>query len=423
MRSGQKPLAAFLFVTVLTVAIGSICLSASAADKPVTLNMWSWRTEDANAWNEVIAEFEKSNPNIQVKFHPYKNTEYDTILGTALQSGTGPDIYQLRPYNDTLINAGYAMALDGLVPELASFPKTALNGARSSRDGKVYGVSYALNTTQIYYNKTIFAKYGMKEPRTWDEFISVCKTLASKGVTPLAQGTKDGWTLSIAHSVFGPNIYGGNDFTNQFLNGKTQLTNPKYVASIERMLELAPYFMKNYTGVPYTDTQTMFAMEQAAMFVGGSWEYGYFISLNPNIKIGVFPAPTDDGSPGLVSTWASGIYAGNPKTKHFPEVITFLRFVSSTKFGQMMTEKLRIISPIRGVKISDPVVKEEYRLAQEQSTPNFTNVYLNHGSPSGKKVLEDNLQGMYLGKVSPQKVAQNVDKAIEGWFVPYQGKR
>lgn len=423
MRSGQKLLAAFLFVTVLTVAIGSMCLSASAADKPVTLNMWSWRTEDANAWNEVITEFEKSNPDIQVKFHPYKDTEYDTIISTALQSGAGPDIYQVRPYNHSLIDAGYAMALDGLVPELSNFPKAALNAARSSKDDRAYGVPYAFATAQIYYNKTIFAKYGLKEPRTWDEFVDICRTVASKGVTPLAQGTKDGWTLSLALSIFGPNVYGGNDFVTKFLSGNTRLTNPKFVASIERMRELAPYFMKNHTGVPYTDTQIMFAMEQAAMFAGGSYEYGYFTKLNPNIKLGVFPAPTEDGSPGLISSWASASYAGNPKTKYPQQVITFLRFLGSVKFGQMMTEKLRIISPIKGVKVSDPVVKEMYRLAQEQSTPHFAVLYLSNGSPSGKKVLEDNLQGMYLGKVSPQEVAQNVDKAIEGWFVPYQGKR
>lgn len=417
MRNGRKFLATFLVLTFLAALVGAMTISASAAEKRVTLTVWSWRTEDVAAWNDVIAVFEKENPGIQVNFRPYKNTEYDTILNTALQSGSGPDLYQLRPYNQTLISAGYALPIDGVVPELANFSKTALGGARGSKDARIYGVPYALNTTQIYYNKTIFAKYGLKEPRTWDELINIAKTLASKGITPFAQGTKDGWTLSLAHSVIGPNVYGGNDFVDQFLDGKAKLTDSKFVASIERFRELAPYFMKNYTGVPYTDTQTMFAMEQAAMFIGGSFEYGYFTGLNPNLKLGVFPSPTDDGSPGIVSTWTSGSYAGNSKTKHSAEVIAFLRFMGTTEFGQSMTDKLRIISPIKGVKATDPIVKEMYRLSQENgATPYFAIVYLNNGSPSGKKVLEDSLQGMFLEKLRAQEVAQNVEKAVATWL-------
>ena len=82
----------------LFAVLGAGMLLLSSALAQTDLEFWSWRTEDVDAYNAFIAEFEAENPDITVTFTPYQNTEYNTILSTALQGGGGPDIVHLRAY-------------------------------------------------------------------------------------------------------------------------------------------------------------------------------------------------------------------------------------------------------------------------------------------------------------------------------------
>ena len=44
-------------------------------------------------------------------------------------------------------------------------------------DGEAYGYSYTQEYWPVWYNKEVFAKYDLKEPKTWAEFEAVCDTL------------------------------------------------------------------------------------------------------------------------------------------------------------------------------------------------------------------------------------------------------
>lgn len=53
----------------------------------VSLTIGSWRTEDVAKYEKVIALFNEQHPDIHISFNPTKNTEYNTVLNTALQAG------------------------------------------------------------------------------------------------------------------------------------------------------------------------------------------------------------------------------------------------------------------------------------------------------------------------------------------------
>ena len=55
------------------------------------------------------------------------------------------------------------------------------------------------------------------------------------------------------------------------------------------MQEIRPYMSQGFMGIAYTDMQQLFINEQAAMFIGGIWELGYFKSQNGSLDIGVMP--------------------------------------------------------------------------------------------------------------------------------------
>lgn len=56
-------------------------------------------------------------------------------------------------------------------------------------DGKIYGAPLNVIYNGVYYNKEIFAKYNLKEPKTLEEFLAICEKLKKEGVTPIGIGT------------------------------------------------------------------------------------------------------------------------------------------------------------------------------------------------------------------------------------------
>ncbi|MET3293141.1 UNVERIFIED_CONTAM: raffinose/stachyose/melibiose transport system substrate-binding protein [Brevibacillus sp. OAP136] len=266
--------------------------------KEVNLTMTSWRVEDVEGYKKIIAAFEAQNPGIKISFKPQKATEYNTILNTALQSSSAADIIQLRPYATgiAIADGGYLEPLDG-VKGLDAIPKEALDSARG-KDGKVYGVPLSLNSTQIYYNKKIFADNGLSEPKSWDELIALAKTLKAKNIIPFAFGAKESWLLSLSHGVIAPGTYNGNAFVEKMLKGEASMTSPEYKASIQRMKDLTPYFPDHFVGLDLNDIRALFATEKAAMFINGSFELEVIQKMNPNLQIDFFPMPTDDGNAG-----------------------------------------------------------------------------------------------------------------------------
>ncbi|NGQ94894.1 extracellular solute-binding protein [Brevibacillus sp. SYP-B805] len=385
----------------------------------VVLQMHSWRVEDVAGYEKVIKAFEEENPGIKIEFKPFKATEYNTILNTALQSDSGPDIMQLRPYGAgmALAEAGYLEPLDS-VKGLDVFSKESL-AAATGKDGKVYGVPLSLNTTQIYYNKKIFDQYGLKEPKSWDELIAIAKTLKEKGITPFAFGSKEGWLLSLSHGVIGPGAYNGSAFVDKVLKGETNFLSPEFQKSIERMKELTPYFPDNFTGLELTDLRTLFTAEKAAMFINGSFELEGLRKANPDLQLDFFPMPTDDGK-FVITTWVDGSYGVNAKSKHKAEALKFMEFMTTKKFGETFANSLMRISAVPDVKTEDPLINKMADLISTSPTPYLMVVNFNEGNPTTKQTLETALQGMYLGQLTPEQVAQEVQKSAETWFAPFK---
>ena len=139
----------FILVPFALTAKGSGDQSGSSGEK-VTLEFWTWRTEDVEFYDKVITAFQKKHPNITVKQTALKNTEYNTILTASLQGGGGPDVFMGRAYGglQVLANSGYLMALDNIIPELKDYSEPAKQGARSITDGTVIPVPHDRNVVK-----------------------------------------------------------------------------------------------------------------------------------------------------------------------------------------------------------------------------------------------------------------------------------
>lgn len=421
MRWSGRKLRLILVSALLVVSALVLSACGDGADEGGdgdTLSVWSWRTEDVAGYEAIFEEFERQT-GIEAEFRPYQNTEYDTILETALQGGEGPDVMQLRAYGglQSLVGADHLVPLGSEIDALEGFSEEALDGARGIEDGEVYGVPFATQTLQVFYNERLFEENGLEEPGTYEEFLEAAETLRDAGTIPVAAGGGDPWTLPILHSVVGASVYGGDEFVGEVLEGSKDFAAPEFVDSVEAVEELIPYFPEDPAGISYTDTQVLFTQEEAGMFVGGSFEAEYFQDTNPELELGTFPFPSR-GDDALVSSYVDGSYGVNANSENREAALELAEFMASEEFGQMFVDELGQISPVPGVEFDDPLLAEMVADYEEASTPYMLLVYFRYGDPSGTDLLEDSIQNMMLGAESPDEAAQNLQRGVSQWYEP-----
>ncbi|WP_255303659.1 extracellular solute-binding protein [Georgenia sp. 311] len=392
----------------------------------VTLRVWSWRTEDADTYNDVIfPAFEEANPCISVDFQAFVNTEYNQILQTGLTGSDGPDIAQVRSYGllQPLVEGGNLVALDDIVPEVAEFDETILAGAKGREDGATYGVPFASQTLQMYYNTAIFEENGLEEPTTWEEFVALNESLAEAGVTPMAVGGLDAWMMPIVHDILGSAQYGGSEFEQAILSGDTDFTDQAYVDSLQTVVDLQQYMPENVVGVSYTESQVLFTTEQAAMFPGGSFELGFFQAENPEMELGVFQVPPPPGSAldeAVTPAYADGNWGLSANSTHQEEAETLIQWLATQEFGQMVANDLKQFSPVPGVSFDEPLMQEMWDLYQESPAPYLQLVNFRYGDPTGTDLIGAGVQELFLGDKEPAQVAQDVQAGLSEWFTPGQ---
>ncbi|MBD7956262.1 extracellular solute-binding protein [Microbacterium sp. Sa4CUA7] len=413
------------------LALSACAPSASSGDAEtesggdVALTVWSWRTEDVEAYNSIFDVFEEEHPGITVEFEAFQNTEYNQILTTGLAGSDGPDVPMVRAYGQLQpnIEAGQLEPIDGEVDGLDEIAESVLAGAKGKADGKTYAVPLATQTLQMFYNKAIFEEQGLEVPTTWDEFIAVNEALASAGITPMALGAKDDWILPIFADIVGSTRYGGAEFEQKVLAGETDFTDPDYVASLEIITELQPYLTPDVVGVGYTDSQIQFTSGQAAQFPGGSFEIATFRNQAPDLEFGSYQVPLPEGAvldAPVSPAYADGNFAVNAKSENKEAAFELLNWLATPEFGQLVADELNQFSAIPGVTYSDEVMQEAWDNYEQGQAPYLLLVDFRYGEPLGTAVLGTEIQRMFLGETDAAGAAATLQTGISQWFTPGQ---
>ena len=416
-----------LTILVALIAAGTVFGSGArqggAGGGKTVLNFWSWRTEDVDAYEELFKVFEAQNPDIDVVHTAHRNTEYNTILAAALNGGSGPDVFMARSYGgfEAFAQSGYMQALDDLLPELKNFNDANRRGSTSVADGKIYGVPMASQTCVIFYNTDIYSKLGLNIPITWDEFIANLETIKNAGITPIGFGGKDAWDFETMLGNLAPNFYGANGFYEKVRAGQTTFQDSAFVGAIEKLNELKPYVPDMVLGVSYDDARALFINEQAAHFLGGSYDAAYFAVQNPSLKYDIMKPPVASaGDTSYVSVYADGSYAMNTATTQRDAALKLLKFFAGRETGEMHVKAIQWVTAVPGVDTSsDPFIAKILDF-QKNNTPHIFVVGFRYGQPTGSAEVQAALQGMYGGQMSPADVAKKVQDGIATWFEPFK---
>ena len=364
--------------------------------------------------------FTSTHPNITVKFSAMDPTVYDAITNNSLVNGTGSDIIFLWSYDKgrALFDAGYLTDLTKVIPNLTSFATVPLK-AWSTESGVTYGVPSVGVTHGIYYNKSIFNKYQIQEPATWDEFIADCEKLLLAGETVISQGAADNsWILNrVIFCGLGANFYGGESARQGLMNGTMKLTDANFLDAFRAVNSLVKYMPSNYKTLGYEASKVLFATGKAAMFIGGSWEISVLQNLGASSStIGWFAPPVKNAGDKLQYCFQVDAGIGvNKNSKHSAAATEYIKWVSGSAYAHaIMTELPGFFSYTPGAStLENPLAQKMFNTASTATlTIRLMDEKFNSKSPTGDALMNDALQGMLLGTYTPESAAAYVQERL-----------
>ncbi len=312
---------------IITSSVLAAALATQTFAGTLVINSNQSDPAPKQAWAELVAQFEAENPDITVKVNEYDHEGYKSALRNWLVTSP-PDIVYWFAGNRMkfFVDRGLFEDVSDVWESEGLSDTMASTKASMSVDGKQYGVPYTFYQWGIYYNKDLFDKYGLEEPTTWEEFLKVCETLKSNGVTPITIGTKYLWTAAGWFDYLNLRT-NGLDFHIELMDGKIPYTDPRVRKTFENWRELidAGYFIDNHASYSWQEAQAPMFNDDAAMYLIGNFLTQFF----PEEKnFDFFQFPQIDPSVGMYEDAPTDTIHIPARAKNKEDARRFMAFVA-----------------------------------------------------------------------------------------------
>ena len=389
----------------------------------VTIKWWHISTaeEHAAAWQEMADAFMADHPNVTIEITILENEAFKSKLPTVMQSGDPPDLFQ--SWGGGTMNeyakAGLLMDItDDMAGEWADSFGAGPLGVYAF-EGKQYGAPWDMGMVGFWYNKDLFAQTGIDAPpATWSEFLDDVQKLKDAGITPIALGEGEKWPGHFYWVYLATRIGGKAAFDAAY--GRTgSFADAPYVQAGEELLKLIALepFQEGFLGAAYgSDQAALMGNGEAAMELMGQWAPAVEASNSESGEglgdaLGFFPFPAVEGGAGAGTDamgGGNGICVGKNAP---PEAVEFLRFVTSVENQIKLVDLGLIVPVVKGSEsaIQDPNMRMVYdNLSQAQYFQLYYDQYL---PPAVGEAVNDAVQELFAGTMTPEEVAQAVEDA------------
>lgn len=384
----------------------------------------------ARAFQEIITEFERTHPGTTVRHEPFNFEEHNTSVKLAVQGGNGPDILisqvgadaQDRYFRNGLLVDLAPIAVergwvDRYEPWALAFPNLAYDDSPDWDGPKLAVVPMTMNLLGIYYNRDMFNKLGLKEPKTWAEFQNIMETLKKNDIVPLAFANLEQFHfLHMAWAAIHASVPPDRVKDWYYMRDpNVKLTDDDFVRGLAWLQSLVKdgYVNADYDAVSRNDLYSMLFSGRFGMVVLGSWALRRFSDEAP-FEVGFFTIPMmdADATQGIVGDmgWGMAILA-NSKNKD--AAIDFIDLTTS-KFG---AEAWYENGNIPAMKVN-PDGLESTRLQTEfyQKTQGLViGQFLDTAAPGLIDVAKVEGQKLMDGLITPEEWATKAQAVMTEW--------
>ncbi|MEZ5887940.1 MAG: extracellular solute-binding protein [Paracoccaceae bacterium] len=276
--------------------------AAVAQDKRIVKYNADYDPAPLAAMEQVIADFEAANPDIDIQLNNFDHEGYKTAIRNFL-TADAPDLANWYAGNRMapFVTSGQFMDVSDVWE--ANGLKDSLGSALASMtiDGKQWGVPYTYYQWGIYYNRDAYKAAGVDLPGpegvSWDQFVSNCEKFAAAGIDCITTGTKALWPGAGIFDYLDLRT-NGYQFHMDLTAGKVAWTDDKVKAVFAEWAKIQPYITKNHAAIDWQDAAALLVQGKAANYVMGNFAVAVFKEggmTNDNLGFMGFPEIT----PGL----------------------------------------------------------------------------------------------------------------------------
>lgn len=176
-----------LLVAALAVAGGATEKAGAKAGGRTTIKVALEEGRMADVGRFVADIYQRANPSVAVEVIgiPW-DAQYEKLL-TVLSSGAYTyDVIEFTPdWGAAFVKNGWLKPLDKWWDESDAYYEDFLlvdllskfEGAPAALAGTYYGLPFNSDVKMLIYRKDLYARHGLTEPKTWEEFLNNCRKL------------------------------------------------------------------------------------------------------------------------------------------------------------------------------------------------------------------------------------------------------
>lgn len=418
-KKGFPKIVLILIVVLGLVALGfllvKLILPQIRGEKEVTLIWWGlW--EDQTVVSPLIAEYQKTHPNVKIDYLKQSPQDYRERLTSALAKGTGPDIFRFHNswvpmFKNELDNVPASVMT---AAEYAETYYPVVSSDLASGIGLV-GIPLGYDALIMYINEDIFASAGKTPPTTWDDLRQTAIELTIKddrGIITQA-GVSLGRTENVDHW---PEI-----LALMMLQNGAKLSRPT-----GKLAEDALVFYTVFASVDGVWDETLppstvaFAGGKVAIYFGPSWRAFEIKQQSPNLNFRTYPLPQlpkanlNQPDVSYATYWVEGVWARSQKKEAAWEFLKFLSSESSLEKLYLNAAKTRAFGELyprtemQELLMTDPVVGSIISQA-----PDAQSWFLQSRTFDGPTGINSQINKYYEDAINAVNSGVRADKALE----------
>jgi raffinose/stachyose/melibiose transport system substrate-binding protein len=399
----------------------------------------------ANAMEEVNFvwdTFAANNPGIKVEREDEFNDPFHNKVEAYAAQGNLPDVIYAWPSgrSSTLHNNKQLKDLTPLIQRDGLdkiFDANALNPGLQA-GGYVgmlpRGVTY---TNTFWVNKEVLDAVGLSPAKTYSELKGQVETLKAAGYQTVMMPNVDTWVMqSCLYSLLAGRFM-GEGWEGKILGGSTDFTDPKFLASLEFVKDLYDSGVIDPAQslyLQYGEAPGQFATNKAAYYIDGDWRVGDFVTgddpLIPvdrqgNFEVTVFPdidspwsVAFNKSNSGVPSTgWgiSAALADGSPELE---AAWTLVKWLSSKEVHEFLLKSGGISGSSRNDIDWNSLDLSPLQMQVVNLTSKFDTVtVVIDGAFDGDvyNPLNDALQAIGQGSMTPEQAASATQTAFDGW--------
>ncbi|MBG0813226.1 sugar ABC transporter substrate-binding protein [Planomonospora sp. ID82291] len=342
-----------VLATALVLGAGTAACGAGDSgvgpDGKTVITFWDDNGGPARTpvWQRVIAEFQRANPAIEVRYVGIPISQAQQKYDAAIAGGELPDVGGV-----TSAMLSHLVAQEALEPVDDRIADGALNGRLNEQvlntvkstvaDGRVYMVPMSTNMGVLWYRKDWFSTAGLQVPQNWDDFYTAAETLTR------ADKKRYGYTIrggagSIAQLL--EVLYAQSGITQVFdAAGRATVNDPRNVTALEKYAAL-------YNNATPEDDYDNDYVKMVAQFDGGTigmmqhnlGSYNDHVKTLGEDRVAAMAMPkSGNGVRTILSNpvYGIGLFAGGEKQD---AAFAFAEFVASKAMNSHWAEKTGVL--------------------------------------------------------------------------------